>query len=50
MVVDSSLNEPIVRMDDTIPDTFDQSSSNDFTQFDDNDDLQVVSDTTDLTL
>ena len=34
-------------MGNTIPDTFDQSSSNDFTQFDDNDESQAVNDTTD---
>ena len=47
VVVDSSLNDPIARMDDTIPDTFDQSSSYDSTQFNDNDESQAVSDTTD---
>ena len=45
--MDSSPNDQIARMDGTIPDPFDQPSSNDFTQFSDNDESQAVSDTTD---
>ena len=51
VVVDSSLDDPITTIDNTIPDTFDhdQSTCDDFTQVPGDDESQPVSGTTDST-